>query len=222
MDRHTFVLRLWLADRPGALGQVATALGSVAADVVALDILERGGGSAIDEVTVTIEAVDSLAAERRLIDAVRDVDGVAVEEVRSVGAARLDRSMLALEASAAIVRSAPAQRLAVMCEQVQMLLDAEWAVVVRSDGSEPLAAAQPASGDLPDLGWLAAFVVGSSHLSSTVERAPGEMAWASIPAADAVVVASRVNRPIHQRERQLLEAVAAVADAALSASAVAS
>ena len=37
----TFVLRVWLPDRPGALGQVASRIGAVRGDVVGIDILEQ-------------------------------------------------------------------------------------------------------------------------------------------------------------------------------------
>ncbi|MEY4175069.1 MAG: hypothetical protein RI900_2234, partial [Actinomycetota bacterium] len=43
---QTFVVRVWLPDRPGALGQVASRVGAVRGDVVGIEILERGGGSA--------------------------------------------------------------------------------------------------------------------------------------------------------------------------------
>ena len=48
----TYVIRVWLPDRPGALGAVASRIGAVGGDVVAIDILERGAGRAIDELVV--------------------------------------------------------------------------------------------------------------------------------------------------------------------------
>lgn len=51
---ETFVIRLWLPDRPGALGQVASRIGAVRGDVVGIDILERGGGQAVDELVVEL------------------------------------------------------------------------------------------------------------------------------------------------------------------------
>ena len=50
----TCVVRLWLPDRPGALGQVASRVGSLRGDVVGIDILERGGGRAVDELTLSL------------------------------------------------------------------------------------------------------------------------------------------------------------------------
>ena len=37
----SFVLRVVLPDRPGTLGAVATALGEVGADILAMDVIER-------------------------------------------------------------------------------------------------------------------------------------------------------------------------------------
>src|SRR5262245_41381484 len=97
---ETFVIRMWLPDRPGALGQVASRIGAVRGDVVGIDILERDGGQAVDELVVELPdgaLVDLLVAE------VRQVDGVAVEEVRPVADALHDPRLDALEAAAQLV-----------------------------------------------------------------------------------------------------------------------
>src|SRR5437763_179071 len=44
----TYVVRVWVPDRPGALGAVASRIGAVRGDLVGVDILERGAGRAID------------------------------------------------------------------------------------------------------------------------------------------------------------------------------
>ncbi|MGC1736116.1 MAG: amino acid-binding protein, partial [Mycobacterium sp.] len=44
----SYLLRVQLADRPGSLGSLAVALGSVGADILSLDVVERGSGYAID------------------------------------------------------------------------------------------------------------------------------------------------------------------------------
>src|SRR4029450_3923447 len=49
---HTVVLRVWLPDRPGALGQVASRIGSVRGDVLGIEILESGGGRVVDELVI--------------------------------------------------------------------------------------------------------------------------------------------------------------------------
>ncbi len=45
-------MRVWLPDRPGALGAVASRIGAVRGDVVGIDILETGDGVAVDELVV--------------------------------------------------------------------------------------------------------------------------------------------------------------------------
>jgi hypothetical protein len=75
----SYLLRLVVPDRPGSLGAVATALGTVGADIVSLDVLERGDGFAVDDVVVDLPAgrlPDSL------ITAAVTVPGVRVESLR--------------------------------------------------------------------------------------------------------------------------------------------
>lgn len=76
MERY--LLRVSLPDRPGALGQVASRIGAVGGDIVAVDILSRGGGRAVDEFVVEL-------AGDHLMDLLRheihEVDGVRLVEV---------------------------------------------------------------------------------------------------------------------------------------------
>ena len=48
------LLRVWLPDRPGALGAVASRIGAVRGDIVGIDVLERNEGVAIDEFGVVL------------------------------------------------------------------------------------------------------------------------------------------------------------------------
>ncbi len=48
------LLRVQLPDRPGSLGAVATALGSVGADILAIEIVEKGEGVAVDDFMVDL------------------------------------------------------------------------------------------------------------------------------------------------------------------------
>ena len=75
----SYLLRLVVPDRPGILGAVATALGDAGIDIVSVDVLERGGGVAVDDVVVELprhRVADSL------ITAVSAVPGVRVESLR--------------------------------------------------------------------------------------------------------------------------------------------
>src|SRR5213079_2740515 len=97
---ETFVVRLWLPDRPGALGAVASRIGAVRGDLVGIDILERGAGRVIDELVVDLpgdELVDLLVAE------MSEVDGVDVEDVRRAGDGVRDPRLDALETAAVLV-----------------------------------------------------------------------------------------------------------------------
>ncbi|HVF13702.1 MAG TPA: hypothetical protein VM942_03830, partial [Acidimicrobiales bacterium] len=70
---ETFVVRVWLPDRPGALGAVASRIGAVRGDVVGIDILERGAGRAIDELVVQLPDAGLVAL---LVAEIDQVDGV--------------------------------------------------------------------------------------------------------------------------------------------------
>ncbi len=77
MERY--VLRVALPDRPGALGQVASRIGAVGGDIVAVDILSRGGGEAVDEFVVELAGdhlMDLLRHEIHEVDGVNLVDVV--------------------------------------------------------------------------------------------------------------------------------------------------
>ncbi len=79
--KTTFVVRVWLPDRPGALGAVASRIGAVSGDIVGVEILEREQGRAVDEFLVELdgpELVELLIAE------VAEVDGVEVAHIRPV------------------------------------------------------------------------------------------------------------------------------------------
>ena len=49
-----YVVRIALPDRPGALGLVASRIGAVGGDIVAINILEREEGNAVDEFVIEI------------------------------------------------------------------------------------------------------------------------------------------------------------------------
>ena len=54
--RVSFLLRVVLPDKPGSLGAVATALGNAGADILGVDVVERGDGQAIDDLAVELPA----------------------------------------------------------------------------------------------------------------------------------------------------------------------
>lgn len=74
-------MRVRLLDRPGALGLVASRIGAVGGDIVAIDILERVSGVAIDEFVVELAGDELVELLRR---EVHEVDGAAVETIRAL------------------------------------------------------------------------------------------------------------------------------------------
>jgi ACT domain-containing protein len=75
-----YIVRIALPDRPGALGLVASRIGAVGGDIVAINILERDGGKAVDEFVIEIgghHLIELLQSE------IHEVDGVTVLEIRA-------------------------------------------------------------------------------------------------------------------------------------------
>ena len=203
------VVRVWMPDRPGALGQVASRIGAVRGDVLAIDILEQGAGQVIDELTVSLpsdDLVDLLTSE---IDA---VDGVSVEDVRIVEADRADPNLAALASAAAMAEADADERVELLCRATHRLMEADWAVVMR--GTDVLSHV----GDSPDVDWLVAFLAGSGHLDASDDRVPGDLVWGHLLAAGMTVAAGRADRPIHERERVRVALLSRLADALLSSS----
>jgi hypothetical protein len=208
---ETFVVRVWLPDRPGALGQVASRIGAVHADVVGIEILERGGGSAIDELTVTVSdsgLIDLLIAE------IRQVDGVAVEDVRPISPDRPEGAMAALLTAEAIVVASPADRYRVACCSLRSLVDGDWSMVMRLPDGESLGTC----GDPVDQVWLTAFLNGSEHLGNgepgnEIEHTPGDLVWTRLPRHGMAIASGRSGRVFHARERHEVHVLGRILDA---------
>jgi hypothetical protein len=201
---ETYVVRVWLPDRPGALGQVASRIGAVHGDVIGIDILERGGGSAIDELTVSLPAANLVDL---LVNEIRQVDGVAVEDVRRVDSSRPDAAIAALGIAVELVEARPEQRQQAFCDGIARLLDGDWCALVRLHDGTVLAT----SGEPPDLGWLDAFLAGSRHLDTAADSAPGDIAWAYLDPVGTAVASGRKGRPFLARERHELGLLAQLA-----------
>src|ERR1700736_1590817 len=96
----TFLLRVGLPDRPGALGAVASRIGAVRADVVAVDIVGSANGRAVDEFVVELADESHVSL---LLSEVAEVDGVEVEEVRIVPAAVTSRRLDGYDTATALL-----------------------------------------------------------------------------------------------------------------------
>lgn len=203
----TYVVRVWVPDRPGALGSVASRIGAVRGDLVGIDILERGGGRAIDELLVDLPDEGLVPL---LISEIEEVDGVDVEDVRPAADWLIDPRLDALESAAVLVEQRTvADLLDRLARHATHDFSAEWAAVVDVDAPVPVAAVGP----VPPGPWLEAFVAGSR--SSTPGHGfggPDDVAWAEMETAALVLVIGRHGRPFRARERRQLAALARIAN----------
>jgi hypothetical protein len=196
------VIRVWLPDRPGALGAVASRVGAVHGDVVGIEIIERGAGRAIDEITVELP-VDDLV--ELLVAEIGEVDGVAVEDVRPLGAPHEDPAVTALAVAARVVSAGSEAAMAdAMVEGAMELLRADWAALVDLETSQLVAGAGEG---VPNGAWVAGYVRGTS-VSDTAELE--ELALAEVPDHRWVLVVSRNALPLRGRERAVLEGLGAL------------
>ena len=142
-----YLLRVVLPDRPGMLGALATALGEAGADIVSLDVVERGPDGAVDDLVVELPAG---ALVDRLITAAQSLPGVAVESLRPyIGAADLHGDLELIDALAA----EPSDPLGLLVSGAPGVFRAAWALLV--DGGAVIAASRgaPEIEALP-AGWL--------------------------------------------------------------------
>jgi hypothetical protein len=204
---QTFVVRLWVPDRPGALGQVASRIGAVRGDVVGIDILERGAGRAIDELVVELPDAGLVSL---LLAEIDQVDGVDVEDVRPAPAELVDPRLDALETAAVLVGATTfSELLGSLVAHARRDFGAEWAVVVDLDERLLLAS----HGAPPPPGWLVAFVTGSQSSAAVCsgECGPDDVAWAALAGSSLALLLGRQGRPFRARERHQLAALARIA-----------
>ena len=201
---HRFVLRVWLPDRPGALGQVASRIGAVHGDVIGIEILEQGGGRAIDELVVALPdagLIDPLVRE------VAQVEGVDIEWVQPVDGDDHDPQLSLLEAAAALVEgAAPGVGLDELCEDLRARS--------RPVGAPSSPAPRPAPSPEPA---TCRRRPGSSRSSRAVaisdahvDRGADDVAWADLPGRDRTLVLGRTGRPFRARERRQLVVLARI------------
>ena len=204
---ETFVVRVWVPDRPGALGQVASRIGAVRGDVVGIDILERGAGRAIDELVVELPDANLVSL---LLAEIDQVDGVDVEDVRPAPPELADPRLDALETAALLVGAASSgDLLSSLVAHGRRHFGAEWAVVVDLDERVLLAS----HGAPPPPGWLVAFVAGSESSAAVCsgECGPDDVAWAFLGTSRLALLLGRQGRPFRSRERHQLAALCKIA-----------
>ena len=205
---QTYILRVWMPDRPGALGALASRIGAVGGDVTGIDILERGAGRAIDELVV--ELPDDALVEL-LVTEIHQVDGVDIESLRPAAEALHDPRVDALETAALLVGApTPSAAIEELCVHGVRTVGAHWGVVLDlANGS-----ITSQVGDCPSAAWIAAFVAGSqssAHVSDG-DAGPSDVVWAPLPAAGRALVMGRNGESFRARERRQAAALARIVD----------
>lgn len=126
----SYLLRIELVDRPGSLGSLAVALGSVGADILSLDVVERSSGYAIDDLVIELPPG---AMPDTLITAAESLNGVRVDSVRPhTGLLEAHRELELLDHVAAAGDNE--SRLQVLANEAPRVLRVSWCTVVRSAG----------------------------------------------------------------------------------------
>ncbi len=199
----TFIVRLSIPDRPGALGSVASRIGAVGGDLVGIDILERAYGRAVDELYVELpssQLVDLLIRE------VMQVDGVEVESIRALVGAQPDPRLDALESAIALVEVlTPNEVLATLTRRVHTDVSADWVAVVDHRSQSVIAG----DGPVPAASALFGFVRDIQTGSATPNA---DIAWTLLDGSDLTLLVGRRGRTLRSRERRQLTALARVAD----------
>jgi hypothetical protein len=201
----SYLLRLVVPDRPGTLGAVATALGTAGIDIVSVDVLERGGGTAVDDVVVELplgRVADSL------ITAVTSVPGVQVESLRPfAGPLDTHRELQLLEALA----RAGTGIAKILAAELPRVFHCGWAVVLAGPPEEATAVAAseaaPSFEGVP-LPWLP--LPSPLLLPSESDWVPGrwqelavEMMASPLDDAGTAVVIGRSGGPAFRRSELL-------------------
>jgi hypothetical protein len=220
----TFLLRVELPDRPGALGAVASRIGAVRGDLVAVEVVEHRDGKAVDEFVVELADGDHLSL---LLSEIAEVDGVALQDVRPVSGRRHDRRLEAYTTALFILKErTPHGVLGALASRVCAELDATWSAVldveglsvVASQGRPPATAALVAS--LAEARAAGAIAPDSHDPEADLEVGlrpggpeGGDIGFVDLVAWDLVLAAGRPGWRFGTRERAHLVALAQLADA---------
>ena len=201
------LVRVWLPDRPGALGLVASRIGAVEGDIVGIDVLEHGDGVAVDEFAVELRDRNALDL---LVREIEEVDGASVEEVRIVEHfpdPRLD----ALESASRLCDAPTIDRAA---RDAGRRDAAPSSSPTGARCSAPARCSRPPARPSP----IRACSRPSTRAprprrgSPTAPPVPTTSRWRGSPTNDATLLVGRDGHPFRRRERAQLVALAGIAD----------
>ncbi|MBV9320968.1 MAG: amino acid-binding protein [Mycobacterium sp.] len=183
----SYLLRVQLADRPGSLGSLAVALGSVGADILSLDVVERGSGYAIDDLVVELPPG---ALPDRLLTAAEALNGVRVDTVRPhTGLLEAHRELELLDHIAAA--DGKSGKLQVLADEAPRVLRVGWCTVMRGSQAEleiVVGSASAPETKVDSAPWLP--LERAESLDATAEWVP--KAWRDM---DTTLVAAPLGNP---------------------------
>lgn len=203
------LVRVWLPDRPGALGLVASRIGAVRGDIVGVDILERSEHVAVDEFAVTLHSVDLIPS---LIREIEEVDGASVEEVRMVGSFP-DPRIDALESAAQLCDAVSIEALKLLLvEHTRAEFLTDWAALVAAGSPDVIIDGDGA----PNTEGIIALAAGAaaSPLVANGSAGPNDLAVALLESQNTTLLLGRAGHPFRRRERLQLRVLARIADRA--------
>jgi len=129
----SYLLRVELEDRPGSLGALAAALGTVGADILSLDVVERTAGYAVDDLVVDLPPG---AMPDILITAAEKLNGVYVDSIRPhTGLLDAHRELELIDHVAAA--DGKLTMLQVLVDEAPKVLRVGWCTVTQLSDSGP-------------------------------------------------------------------------------------
>jgi len=165
----------------------------------------------MDEIVVEIDN-DLLPL---LISEVHQVDGVVVEEVRTIPGPVRDRRLGAYHTALDLLGArTPDELLAALASRVEEELHSDWVAVIDTESELLLASAgRPSAAD-----WLADSFRRSGPAAIAPRGAdshtsPGDLLWTTLARFDAALGVGRAGWPFSAYEHQKLETMALLADA---------
>jgi hypothetical protein len=131
MAEMLFTLRISLPDRPGTLGSVATAFGKGGANILTLDIVDSGSGTAVDDLLV--EAPEGMQKALRIASEM--VPGLVVEELRPLEA--FQDLMSPLQVAAALSESQQRRCVVnILVDRLPEAMRSDWCVILSAGNPE--------------------------------------------------------------------------------------
>lgn len=130
-NSSVFLMRICLPDVPGTLGSVASAMGQFGADIMSIEIVEKGAGRAVDDFVV------ALPPERLpdgLVSICQELDGVRVQWVsRYPEGGGLQSDLEALEQMIA----EPAYAAETLVSLAPEVFRSQWSLLIHTGDDKP-------------------------------------------------------------------------------------